>query len=140
MEYRKKLGVIVIWSFLFASFLFIVFGEPFGEQTKKWCEKLSYCGTALEVVIMPVFLFSVAVFLISGILYFLRDEVFCVWLHFAKWYIPCSFMAIFLSLDSSRGDWLNPFETEFLTWALATLFFFISLILIAVKSWKLKGK
>jgi hypothetical protein len=136
MEYKKTIKYILIFS-ITGIFLGLAISNLIDAAS---CSNYDFCSGIQDVIGVPMFLFSVLIFFLSVLLYFLQKEIFYSWFRFSKRYIPLSFLAIFLSLYSSRGDWLNPFETEFLTWVLAGVFFFVSVILIFVKSLKLRSK
>lgn len=87
-----------------------------------------------------IFSYSFSTALSLSFLYFLREEIFCSWLRFTKWYLSFAAIAIILSLGS-HGGWGvgNIFDTELVTMFSAGIFFIISLILIVYKSFRLRG-
>ncbi|MEK7520288.1 MAG: hypothetical protein AAB581_03555 [Patescibacteria group bacterium] len=89
----------------------------------------------------PLFFFSIAIFTISIILYFLREEIFHSWARFTKWYLPLAAILIVFVADSRGGLFIGfggGFDREGMVWFTAGLFFIISLILIIYKSLKLR--
>lgn len=137
MEYKKKLLLVTILSLAGVVTGLLLIYSPLWD----WCEKSSNCDASIldEVVAQPLVLFSFSVFLVSALLYFLREEIFRSWLRFAKWYLPLAGIAILLS-RRSHGGWGYPniFATEIVAMWTAGLFFLISLILIIYKSLKLR--
>lgn len=94
-----------------------------------------------EIVGPFVFLFPI-IFLFSLITYKMREEVFCAWFNFTKWWIPISIFLTLITPGSSGGGFGIPsiFDKEFLAFILSALFFIISLVIIVRKSLKLRGK
>ncbi len=137
MGYKKKIRLIALFSFFVGGGFMLLLYSPFWE----WCDISSFCDILLldEGVGQPLFFFSLSVLPLSAILYFLREEVFCSWSRFTKWYLSLAAIAIFLSLGS-HGGWGvgNIFSTELVTMWSAGLFFLISLFLIVIKSLKLR--
>jgi hypothetical protein len=106
------------------------------------CQSTYTFGGRLECLdkIAPMFgeviiLFSMPLFLFSLITYFLREEVFRAWLHFAYGWIPLSIVLILLASGSSGGGFgiPNVLDQEFVAIILAALFAIISLAVIAYK-------
>ena len=96
-----------------------------------------------EAIILPLLFFPLLLAFCSLICIFLREEVFRAWFKFARIYISLALIFIFFSaLSPGGGSWgvSNNFDAEAATWFFSGLFLFISLILIARKSWKLKNK
>lgn len=81
---------------------------------------------------------SSAIFIVSILLFFVREEVFNSWKTFAYWWIPLSVLLILAA--PSQGGGLISIDRELVTWWMAGLFFLLSLLIIAVKSYKLRGE
>lgn len=81
---------------------------------------------------------SLIIFVISVILFFVREEVFRSWKSFAYWWIPVSAFLILLAPSQSGG--LISIDRELVTWWMSGLFLLLSIAIIGWKSWKLKGK
>ena len=94
-------------------------------------------------IAVPVFLFSLALLFLSGILVFVRDEVFGSWHKFFIIWVGISLVAFFLAPRYDIGS-LSPLhiasDKETVGVWMASLFLILSLILIAWKSWRLRGK
>jgi len=136
MEHKKLLKLISLFAVV--GFFLGVLSLNLINPTS--CTNFDFCRGIVDAVSQPLALFSVFVFILTGILYFLREEIFRSWFHFSKWYIFLSFVAIFLSNSSSHRVFLNPFETELVAWETSCSYFIISIILIIYKSIKLRGK
>lgn len=88
----------------------------------------------------PLFFLSVSVVSIAIVLFFLKDAVLRLWLNFAKWYLPVTVILIAIS-PTGEGGFLPPLVTkEAASLWLGILFLIISLLLIAYKSYFLRGK
>lgn len=93
-------------------------------------------------ILFITFLPLLPIFLLSLITYKLREEVFRSWLHFAYWWIPISLLFT-LPVPDSRGGGgfgMHSFGSEDFAMVLSILFFFISLIIIVIRSLTLRGK
>ena|SRR3989344_7737048 len=101
-----------------------------------------YCFDPLdEKLRQSIGMFSMPLFLILFILFFLRKEVFFTWIKFAIPALFFSLLAIFTTATSSGGLFsvgLPDFDRALTTLILGILFFFISLVLIIYKSLSLK--
>lgn len=107
-----------------------------------WCGVGNYsCWKYFDFPGTVSWLFIPILFL-SLITYFLQEEVFRAWLHFAYWWIPLSLVMIYLAAGTSGGGFGMPnvFDQEFVSMIFASLFAIISLILILTKSLLLRGK
>ena len=138
-RHRKKMRVLVIVIILgFSIGVILASPEKFGI-----CEQYQYnsCITPLGNIGQPVGMLSLSLLPISLLLLFLREEIYNTWKHFALWFIPLSALLIFLSSDSGSGVISGSgalLDTEGTAFLLAGMFLFVSLILIAVKWWKLR--
>ncbi len=110
----------------------------FSDLADKYNNFGLYWETVEMVVQVPAF-FSFSLFVISLILFFLREEVFHSWKKFAIIYLPIAALILFVTAgESGGGIGLARIDSEIISWWLSGLFIFISLIIIAVKSWKLR--
>lgn len=88
----------------------------------------------------PLTNFSLLLLATSVIFLFPRDEIFQSWLRFARWWIPLSILIIAIT-PTTGHDWaLGGPTREIMSWVMGGFFFFVSLIIIFVKSSKLRGK
>jgi len=85
----------------------------------------------------PLFLLSISFFITSLFLFFAREEVFKTWGKFALGFLPLTILLIWISPTISN-DLITPFDKKLTATFLSVLFFLISLVIIAVKSWKLR--
>lgn len=84
--------------------------------------------TNIEMNLLPI----IPLFLLSIIIYKMRDEVYRVWLRFAYVWVPLSMLLIFLAPEYS-GDWMYPIVKGTVAFFSSLLFIIISLILIIWK-------
>jgi len=129
MRITKK---IVFWISLVGVAVFFIAGYAIPLL----CGVYSYiCQDRLETF-FPFLLLFFPIFLFSLITYFLREEVFRAWLRFTYWWLPLSFVMIYLAAGSSGGSFgiPNVLDQETVAFIFSALFALISLILIAIKS------
>ena len=94
----------------------------------------------IEGVGQPLFLGFACIFLISISFFFLRQEVFKTWSRFALLAIPLGAILITLTPTQGNGSFATPtIDREIITWFVSILFLLISLLIIAVKSYKLRN-
>lgn len=139
MEHKKNSRYLVLSSLLGVSGGLLLMYSPLWD----WCESVVYCETSFldEVLAQPLFLFSLSVLICSGILFFLREEIFRSWTRFAKWYLLVSAgVLLFGSFDGGGYISMGLDDRESVTWFLAGFFLFISLVLIVWKWFTLRGK
>ncbi len=88
----------------------------------------------------PTLVVSAVLLAISLLLFFVNEKVVFAWSKFAGWWVTLSIVAVWM-FPFGRGGFLPPgTDKGILSLALWSLFFFISLILIAYKSYSLRGK
>ena len=127
----KYLSVLAIIVFLIDLSLLC---QPDAELTctGRWSESIGY----------PLGIFSIALFFLSLILRFTREQVFRSWLKFARIFLPIAIALIVLTPSGSGGfsaGFGGP-DRETVTEELAALFSLISLVLIVYKSIKLRSR
>lgn len=91
-----------------------------------------------EIIGQPLGIFSVCLFFLSLILLIMHEQVFRVWLKFAVIFLPVAI--ILIAITPSTSGSIDPIEREPVTLFLAVVFFVTSLIIIAIKSFRLRGK
>jgi hypothetical protein len=82
---------------------------------------------------------SLSFFIILFPLYFLREEVYLAWRKFALWYLPIAAILLFIARPSGGGMSLG-FDRESLTFHFSAYFALISILIMFIKSIKLRGK
>ena len=101
-----------------------------------WCEKnwdfVSSVGNFLHI--FPIIL------LFAFILWNMSNKIFVIWRNFIYWWLPLYAFIVFASPSSSHGWALSGPNQETSAFIMNGLFFLISLILIAYKSYRLRGK
>lgn len=81
--------------------------------------------------------FFLPLFLLSLVVYKMRDEIFAAWINFAKWWVPLSVLAVFVAPTYSH-DWMFPLDKGRVSLGMSILFLLISLILITWKWFTLR--
>ena len=107
-------------------------------QTSDFCYREVWCNRYWDEInaIGQILFLSFPLLLFSTITYFLREEVFRAWLHFTYWWIPVSFVFIYLARGWSGGGFgiPNVLDQESVSIIFSGLFTIISLFIILV-SW-----
>ena len=126
---------VVFW----VSFIFSLIGFIFSsDRIYTYCYQDGHCWQLWDFInsIGFLFFFFISIFILSLITYFLKEQVFRTWLHFAYGWIPLSLLFVYIASQSSGGGFgiPNVFDTESVSMIFSVLFFIISLILIFIKS------
>ncbi len=132
MNYKKTLGIIVLTSLaIFLSTIFVCYSS-WGDI----CRPITNESIALFLILLPI-----SLFLTSLILLFTREEVFHSWKKFVIGYLPIALILLFLTAgESGGGIGFAAIDGEIISWWLAGLFLIISLLIIGIKSWKLRDR
>ena len=107
--------------------LFLVAALLSGEKCfhNQWCyghlNSLINLGAILFLPLLPLFLFSL-------ITYKMRDEVFRVWWHLARWWIPIS-MLLVLTMPEDNGAFMN-INKGFTAVVMSILFAILSTVIV----------
>lgn len=107
--------------------------------TFKVCGANSYgsCMTTLANV-MRILLPAIPVAILSGLSFFVRDEIFRSWTRFALWWVP---LTMFLTLISPEyGNALAPIDKGTVSFGMSAVFVIVSLGIIVVRSVQLRGR
>ena len=117
MNYKKNIMILLVISFIATLVIFYFFTE-----------------------MDPNWLSTFSLSLIFFILLFTKEAIFNAWKKFGIWYILLTALLIFLAPSSSGGSfgYSMGFDREGITMFLSALFLIISLLIIAIKSWKLR--
>lgn len=94
----------------------------------KYCEYLAYSLIPLAAA-LPISLLS----------FYIKEETFYAWVRFAKWWIPLSVLVTLVS-PVETGGWISLPIKGLIALTSSVLLVVVSLILIAYKSYKLRGK
>lgn len=149
MNYKKQIRVLLVVFFLIPALSFVVTSYPteFGLCKRVYESAEDLWGSRICIINMqffqPLFFLSAVFFIFLIPLYFLKEAIYLSWRKFALWYLPIVGIILMLSSLNSGGNGFNPgygFDTESLTFFFSGLFALISLLIIAVKSYKLRGK
>ena len=89
----------------------------------------------------PVFLYSLWILPISGLVLLIPEKIYKNWHVFTLWWLLASLVLLFF-VDTRAGGWLNiiPLTRIEVTWVLASFYAFISVILIAVDTLNAKQR
>ena len=132
MGYKKVLGVISVASF-------VVFLSTILTCYSSWgaiCRPVTNESIALFLILLPS-----SLLLVSLTLLFTREEVFHSWKKFVIVYLPIATILLFITAgESGGGIGLARIDGEIISWFLSGLFLIISLLIIGIKSWRLRGK
>lgn len=106
-------------------------------------KELSICGTVynncwdIVDLIWPPLSFSIPLLFLCILTHKMRDEIFVVWINFAKWWVPLSMIAILITPQEIKGSFSVPIKEPLAFFCAGTLLV-VSLILIAHKHLTLK--
>ncbi|MFC1721152.1 hypothetical protein ACFL0K_02795 [Patescibacteria group bacterium] len=136
MSYKKSTGVLFSLS-LVIGIAGLIFANPVSIGV---CDYIDYsCRSAVLGIAFPVWVLSLSLAIISLILIFLRKEIFHTWgIYFASWFLPLSVLLIYLTPVSCGSSFGCFVDREFTTMFMAGAFLTISILIIAIKSWKLR--
>ena len=140
MGYKTKIKCLFVGS-LTTFVITLVAGIIF---TKKYTEirALGYnLAHSIDNSIQTLGFFTLALIVLSLILFFLREQVFHSWVKFTKWYLPIALLLILISSDTGGGLFIGfggGYDREGMIWFTTGLFLVISLLIIIIKSWRLR--
>jgi len=136
MKYKiKKRNIFIVAISGFILGIFFANISELGICTNSFCDDFIE-----EAVGQTLGIFSITTLVISFALFFTREQVFNSWARFTKWYIPI--VAVLILFASDGGGFFigfgGGFDREGMIWFTSGLFLTISLLLIAIKSWRLR--
>ena len=79
-------------------------------------------------ILIPI----VALFILSFVIYWTREEVYRTWFRFARWWVPVSMVLIFITPEYG-GGLFNPIQKGSVAFITSALFVVISLVIIVWK-------
>ena len=133
----------VFWGSLIGVIVYLIL-VIFWQSLHTFCFTEGHCWKLWNVFksIADLLHFLPIIFLLSLITYFLREEIFRAWLHFAYFWIPISLFFVYLASGSSGGGFgiPNVFDQESVSIIFSGLFAVISLVIIIIKSLFFKKK
>ncbi|MEK7555842.1 MAG: hypothetical protein AAB523_00975 [Patescibacteria group bacterium] len=140
MNKKKIVPVLFVVSALFTGALFFPVQDFFCvEESIKERE----CITSIINVIEPLLWSFLPLLVVSLILFFVRREVFIAWAKFAGVVFPLMLGILLYTFNNTpvTGSWIGgPTDDQLASVLLPSLFLIISLLIIIIKSWKLRGK
>ena len=135
MSYRKKIFLIgAVFVLTGAASVLVTYIDIFNLCPSKD----SICLYKLGEIGQPVTLGSISFIVILFILLFTKQAVFRSWLKFATPYLILSILLLAVA-PTSNAD-IYGLDRELIAWFTSALFLVISLLIIGIKSWKLRGK
>ena len=123
----KRNGLIV------SSVLFAIFAVATLFQSTCDYKAQGFCWQYWDQVwtLIEILLITAPLFVISLLVYFLRDEIFRAWFKFAVVWVP---LTILLTLMAPEyGQSLLPIEKGGVTFLFSVIFFIVSVIIIVAK-------
>ena len=139
MDYKKtiKLGA----SITTIGALLIVIFEYFDIVIcPRAAGKGIFCVYDAKIVAEPLFFFLAALVPVFIILIFTKQQVFTTWKKFAIPYLIISAIILLIPSGGMGGFMGGGPDNEFFTIMLSGLFLIISILIIAIKSYKLRKK
>ena len=141
MKQKKIIAILFAVSLLFVSTIFIripVRNFLCTENTVEYrgCVEMTHFFDPIAIA------FSTP-FIITLILFFLRREAFIAWAKFAVVAFPLMLGILLFTFNNTpvTGDWISgPTDDQLASILLPSLFLIISLLIIGIKSWKLRGE
>lgn len=132
-----SLAVIVVIAVIWKST-----SRPCGNEPNIYSV---YCGSNnFEQRFHPFLISFLTLLPINILLFFVRRETFMAWATFAAVAFPLMLGILWYTYNYTdpitHGFMGGPTESQIATVVLPFLFIFVSIIIIAVKSWKLRGK
>jgi len=135
---KKKVFWTSLIGFIFFTLLFV-----FRDALYDYCFADGHCWQfwdSLDIIGALLFIFPF-VFLLSLITYFLREEVFQAWMHFAKWWIPLSIFFVLVMPDGQGGGYMpSLIDKQTIAFLMSSIFILVSLTKIISKSIELRKK
>ena len=132
MNQRKVIGILLGASILVFGLGFVL-TDP---ETYGICNPDQYYSCTspmLNNIGQPLFMDSIALFIVFLLLFFLPSVYFKAWLKYAAWFIPVAVVWI-ISSDVTCGGGLGLgicFDKELATWWSSGIYLVLSLIVIA---------
>jgi hypothetical protein len=145
MNYKKEIKLLfytiaIAYSLIFAFGINDIYlsGNCKTQQGGDFFHCLGIAMIPDQFQTLSLFFLVMLVFLLSP-LYFLREEVYLAWRKFALWYLPIAAILLFIARPSGGGMSLG-FDRESLTFHFSAYFALISILIMFIKSIKLRGK
>lgn len=138
MGYKKKIYYILVASVILAI-ISLILALP---EYSGLCRELdSACIDAYiyryDALTTSLLIFSACLFSISIILLFLREQIFLAWSKFSIIFFPIA--VVLITMTPTTSGTLVGFDKESATLWLAIAFLIASILIIAIKSFKLRG-
>lgn len=137
MNHKNKIYGILITSVIAISIsLVLALPEKFGLCAKNDINCLHSYIDNFNEIIQVIFFLSIPVVIISFVLLFLREQVFNAWSKFAVIFLPVAVILIIITPTTKKT--IIDFDKESVTLLLASIFLITSLLIIFIKSFKLR--
>lgn len=85
------------------------------------------------------FLFSLSFSIIFVMLIFVKQQAFKIWLKFSIIFLPIA-VILFMIAPTTGGDFFFPIDKKIVSLFFAITFLIVSILIIAIKSFQLRGK
>lgn len=138
MNYKRKVYAILIVSVVaILVSLVLALPEKFGLCAKNDISCLHDYIDNFNEIVQLVFIFSIPIAIISFILLFFQEQIFRVWSKFTIIFLPIAIITVIWMAQGTRGT-LISIDEEIGSLFSATIFLITSLLIIAIKSFKLR--
>lgn len=134
MNYKKKTALLLLGSIVGLILAFILTSPSslgLCSPNDKFC-----FDPYDEIIGQPLGVFSACLFIISLILLIVREQVFKAWSKFSIIFLPIAIVLIEISPSTSGS--IDPIEKEPVTLLSAAIFLIVSILIISIKSFKLR--
>ena len=151
LNYRKKNKItliVALFVFLLLFILILAIDKSYFCSTDYLYKNTNvvidlFCSRFVgEGILLPAWLFSGAIAIISFILLFLKEQVVNAWKKFEIIFIAISAAWIIIAPAGCGGGWAGfggcVFDKETTAMFASAVFLIVSILIITVKSWKLR--
>jgi hypothetical protein len=125
---KKTKIIIVISSFLFSAFFLLSMSSS--NYLYTYCVPENHCSFLSNIIesniIAFLFYFSIPVFLFSLVTYFLKDEIFQIWLKFTYVWFSLSVFLVLITPGSSGSFFVSVWDSQMTAIFMSGLYLIIS--------------
>lgn len=144
MKQKKIILILFVFSLTFAGGSYMVAGDGFSLCANNATEYRD-CITLVNNISEPIFWTFLPLLLITPILFFVRRETFFAWAKFAGVAFPLMLATMVYTFNYGKvyhsfgAGGLFSSDAEAAAVLFPPLFTILSLLIIAIKSWRLRG-
>ncbi|MFC1720676.1 hypothetical protein ACFL0K_00235 [Patescibacteria group bacterium] len=139
---HKKVAIFLFTATVIINYIvYLIWEPPYDSLCGGGIHENRDCVNLINNLSEPVFWSFLALLPVTIALFFLRREVFVAWVKFAAIGFPIMLAGLLytFNMPQSTGSFMGgPSESEIASVVLPGLFLIISLLIIAIKSWKLR--